>query len=293
MRLALQFLLAVVGVVGNAAMAAATDYPCEHCAEWNAPQQPFRVYGNTWYVGVKGLSSILVTSDQGLVLIDGALPQSAPLIAANVRALGFKLEDIKLILNSHAHSDHAGGIAELARLSGASVAATKFSAALLRSGNPDDVQFGKTQAYPALSQVREIRDGEVMQVGSLALTAHITPGHTSGSTSWTWRSCEGERCVDMVYADSLSAPGFKLLGNPRQPDAVGEFQRSFTAIAALPCEVLMTPHPDAVGLFERVAARDAGKPDALIDRDACRKYAKGASERFEKQLAVERKKKVP
>jgi metallo-beta-lactamase class B len=97
----------------------------------------------------------------------------------------------------------------------------------------------------------------------------------------------------MVYADSLSAPGFKLLGNPRQPDAVGEFQRSFTAIAALPCEVLITPHPDAVNLFERMAARDAGKADALIDRNACRDYAERASARFETQLAAERNKKAP
>lgn len=287
----ISILIGGAGLIATSATLAAdtASIACEHCNEWNAPQPPFRVFGNTWYVGVKGLSSILVTSAQGHVLLDAALPQSAPLIAANVRALGFKVEDIKLIVNSHAHYDHAGGIAELARLSGAEVAVSPFTAQRFKDGNPDDAQFGKQPAFPAVSRVREIGDGEVQRVGELALTAHFTPGHTSGATSWTWRSCEDGRCVDVVYADSLTAPGFKLLGNPRQPDVVPEFERSFAAVAALPCEVLITPHPDASSLYERLVAREGGKAEAMIDRDACRDYAQAARKRFQEQLAAERK----
>ena len=271
----------------------AADYICDNCAKWNTPQKPFNVYGNTWYVGTKYLSSILITSPKGHILIDGDLPQSAPLIAANIRTLGFKVEDVKLILNSHAHSDHAGGIAELAQLSGAEVAAMPFSAAQMHDGNPDDAQFGKEVPYPTVAKVREIKAGEVQRVGDLALTPHATPGHTLGSTSWTWQSCDSGQCHDMVYADSITAPGFQLIGNPRQPDAVAEFKKTFSTIASLHCEVLMTPHPDASDLLERAAARDAGDASQLIDRKSCRNYAAKMRKHFETQLSAERKGKKP
>lgn len=271
-----------------ATRAGAADYVCDNCAKWNTPQKPFKVYGNTWYVGTQYLSSILITSPQGHILIDGALPQSAPLIAANIRALGFKVEDVKLILNSHAHSDHAGGIAELAQLSGAEVAAVAYSAAQLHDGNPDDAQFGKEAPYPTVATVREFKAGEVQRVGDLALTPHATLGHTLGSTSWTWQSCEDGQCHAMVYADSITAPGFKLVGNPRQPDAVAQFRKTFATIAGLPCEVLMTPHPDASDLLERAAARDAGDASQLIDSKSCRHYAATMRKHFETQLKAER-----
>ena len=276
-----------VAVLLASAPALAAEYTCADCDKWNAPHAPFRIHGNTWYVGTQGLSALLVTSDHGHVLIDGALPQSAPRIAANIAALGFRLGDVKLILNSHAHFDHAGGIAELARRSGASVAASPYSAAQLRDGNPDDAQFGKGAPFPTLTQVREIVDGEVLRVGDLAVTAHFTPGHTAGGTTWTWRSCEGARCLDMVYADSLTAPGFRLLGNPRQPEAVAQFRGSFARVEALPCDILVSPHPDFSDLFEHLAAREAGQAEAFIDAGACRRYAAAARERFEAQLARE------
>jgi len=272
-----------------AARVGAADYVCDNCTKWNTPQKPFMVYGNTWFVGTKYLSSILVTSPQGHVLIDGALPQSAPLIAANIRALGFKVGDVKLILNSHAHSDHAGGIAELAQMSGAEVAAVAYSAAQMHEGNPDDAQFGKEAPYPTVASVREFKDGEVQRVGELALTPHATTGHTLGSTSWTWQSCEDGKCHDMVYADSITAPGYKLVGNPRQPDAVAEFRKTFATIAGLRCEVLMTPHPDASDFLEHAAARDAGDASQLIDGKSCRNYAATMRKHFETQLAAERK----
>jgi len=202
---------------------------CDACEAWNAPQQPFRVFGNTWYVGTGGLSAVLVTSPQGHVLLDGGLSQSAPRIDASIRALGFRTEDVRLIVNSHAHYDHAGGIAALQRRSGAKVAASASGARALETGEPtpDDPQYAlgrEANGYPPVTGVRVVADGETLRVGDVAITAHYTPGHTPGATTWTWRSCEGQHCLDIVYADSLnavSAPGFRFTGDATHRSLVG------------------------------------------------------------------------
>ena len=266
---------------------------CPSCAEWNVPRAPFRIHGNSWYVGTNGLSAILVTSPQGHVLLDGALPESAPLIAANVRTLGFRMADVRLIVNSHAHFDHAGGIATLQRASGAAVAAHPWSAAVMRRGTtlPEDPQFELNAPYPAVPSVRVLTDGETVRVGPLALTAHFTGGHTPGGTSWSWRSCEAERCLDLVYADSqtpVSSDDFLFTRNTRYPSAIQDFERGFALLERLSCDVLVTPHPSASQLFERLAAREQGRADALRDPSACRTYAAGARQRLAQRLATER-----
>ena len=267
--------------------------PCDACAEWNEPQRPFRIHGDTWYVGTRGLSAILVTSPEGHVLLDGALPESAPLIAASIRALGFRLEDVTLILNSHAHFDHAGGIAALQRASGATVAVHPWSAAVLREGRtlPDDPQHGILVPYPAASKLRSIADGETVRVGPLALTAHFTGGHTPGGTSWSWRSCDGDRCWTIVYADSqtpVSADDFLYSRSTRYPSAVADFERGHAVLEGLPCDVLLAPHPSASGLFERLAKRDAGEADAFRAPSGCRDYAARARRQLADRLARER-----
>lgn len=268
---------------------------CVDCPGWNVSQDPFRVYGNTYYVGVRGLSSILITSAEGHVLIDGGLPESAPKIAAGIRALGFRIEDVELIVNSHAHFDHGGGIAELQRLSGAKVAATEWSARVLRTGRsaPDDPQHGVLLPFPPVASVEVLKGGDTLRVGRIAVTAHETGGHTPGGTSWTWQSCEQRRCVDMVYADSLSAisaPGFKFTGSREYPNALEDFEKSFATVEGLPCEILLTPHPDATGLWERLGKRTAGvTPDPLIDATGCRRYAAAGRRRLATRVAEERK----
>jgi metallo-beta-lactamase class B len=276
------------------------DYPasrCHNCAAWNAPQQPFRIYGNTYYVGTHGLSSILITSRSGHVLIDGALPTSASIIAGHIRALGFRVEDVKLILNSHAHFDHAGGIGELQRLSGARVAALPWSARTLSRGESDaaDPQFGIGNPFPAASHVQVIRDGETLRVGSLALTAHATPGHTPGGTSWTWTSCEDRRCQHILYADSqspVSADDFYFTHNTTYPTAEADFERGLATLERLPCDILLTPHPDASALFERVtardSARDAGKDSSLVDRGLCKQFIADARRAVAARMKQER-----
>ena len=169
-------------------------------AEWNQPQKPFKVFGNTYWIGTRGLGSVLITSDRGHVLIDGALPESVPQIRDHIRELGFKLEDVRLLLNSHVHYDHAGGLGELQRLTGARVAASAPAAKVFASGTsgPDDPQYGILPPIERLKVAEVIREGQVLKVGSLIVVAHLTPGHTPGGTSWSWRSCEGARCLDVV-----------------------------------------------------------------------------------------------
>ena len=266
---------------------------CRSCAEWNQPQQPFAIFGNTYYVGTHGLSAILLTSDSGHVLIDGGLPESAPAIMSSIRALGFRVEDIRLILNSHAHFDHAGGIAQLQRASGARVAASPWSAGVMTRGEsgPDDPQFGVLPSYPGAVSVKTIGDGDTLRVGALALTAHFTPGHTPGGTSWTWRSCEGSRCLDLVYADSqspISSPSFLFTRSTTYPTALADFERSYAMLEHVRCDILVSPHPGASALFERIAARESGGLPALVDQDACRRYAATFREALAQRVATER-----
>jgi len=273
---------------------------CDACDEWNVPHEPFRVFGNTYYVGVAGLSAVLITSEEGLILLDGGLPQSAPRIDASIRKLGFRTEDIRLIVNSHAHFDHAGGIAALQRASGARVAASASGARAIEQGEApaDDPQFAfglEANRFPAAKDVRVVRDGETLRIGPLAVTAHLTPGHTPGSTTWTWRSCEGPRCLDVVYADSLnavSAPGFRFTGDAARPSLEAAFRHSIATVAALPCEILLAVHPGFAGLDEKLRRRQeapAAAADPFVDPQACRAYAAAAAGRLDERVAEEKR----
>jgi metallo-beta-lactamase class B len=265
--------------------------PCPNCATWNAPQSPFRIFGNTYYVGPHGLSAILITSDAGHILVDAALPESVPQITAHIRALGFRVEDVKLIVNSHVHFDHAGGISELQRLSGARVVASGWSAAVLKKGEvaSDDPQFGVIRGLTPVAHVETLQDGETLRVGTIDFTAHFTPGHTPGGTSWTWKSCDASHCLDIVYADSLtpvSADAFKFTSRPQLLEG---FQRSFAFLRSAPCDILLTPHPDASHLWDRLDARARNSArDSMIDAAACRNLADGAADQLTKRLASEK-----
>lgn len=273
---------------------------CSACDEWNQARAPFRIFGNAYFVGTAGLSAILITSERGHILLDGGLSQSAPLIDANIRRLGFKTQDVKLIVNSHAHYDHAAGIAALQRASGAVVAATASGAQALQSGEntPDDPQYGfghAANAFPPVKNVRVVKDREVIEIAGLAIQAHDTAGHTPGSTTWTWRSCQGTRCLNMVYADSLtavSAPAFRFTGDAKTPSRVEKFRQSIATVAALPCDIVITTHPSATNLDGRLKRR-AEKPavDPLIDPQGCRALAAAATKQLDARVAEELAKK--
>jgi len=306
MTLLAKLMLATVATMAAGTVQAKTPAPvqdkpvnCDNCKEWNAPVKPFNIYGNSWYVGTAGLSAVLVTSPQGHILLDGALPQSAPLIIANIKALGFRIEDVKVILNSHAHWDHAGGIAALQRASGATVMASASGALGLQSGTngKDDPQY---QANPVVhvtkvAKVKVVGEGDTVKVGPLVLTAHMTPGHTPGGTTWTWTSCEDARCLNVVYADSLNpyASGdFAYTGKGKTPDVSASFEASIAKVAALPCDIIIPVHPGTTDVLGK-AARRSGTDNPLIDANACRAYAAEAGGLLAKRLAKERGEAVP
>ncbi len=266
---------------------------CPNCAEWNAPHAPVKIHGNTFYVGTDGLSAILVTSPQGHVLLDAGLPESAALIMASIRGLGFRVEDVKLIVNSHAHYDHAGGIAAIARASGARVVASAPSAAMIRTGRSrrDDPQFGVALPYPGTPNVQLLKDGDTLRVGPIAIVAHSTPGHTPGGTSWSWRSCEGERCLELVYSDSqtpVTDDTFRYSGDARYPNAAADYARGFAILESLRCDIVITPHPSATSLWARLEGRATGKAPALVDPEGCRRYAAAARIKLTQRLTDER-----
>jgi metallo-beta-lactamase class B len=265
---------------------------CGSCPLWNLPREPFKIYGNTYFVGTRGLSSILITSPSGHVLIDGALPESPPRIVASVRSLGFRLEDVKLIVCSHAHFDHAGGIAELQKLSGARVAASQWTADVLDKGTVprDDPQFGALIPIARVAHVQSIKEGETLSVGAIRITAHLTPGHTPGGTSWTWRSCENDHCLNLVYADSLtpiSADGFLFSRRKEYSHGVGDFEQSYSFLNTTACDILVTPHPNISSLQKR---SEPQTPDARtrVGGTACQALAETSREQLRKRLATER-----
>ena len=257
---------------------------CDGSDDWTKPAPPVRIHANTYLVGTCGISSILVVGSDGDILIDGGPEQAADLIADNIRSLGFRVEDIRFIVNSHEHLDHVGGIARLQRLSGATVIASAAARTTLMSGVPaaDDPQHDTLGPFPAVTVGRVIADGGEVRLGNLMLTAMTTPGHTPGAMSWRWVSCDGGVCRTIVYADSLSpvsSPNYRFTEHPAY---LAAYRASIAKVAASPCEILLTPHPSASRMPERLAL---GKP--LLDTDACRNYAAALSRNLDERLAKE------
>lgn len=286
-------LLGSVVALALSSTALASDAPasrgCADDAGWNDPAMPLKVYGNTWYVGTCGISALLVTSDAGHILVDAATPQAGPQILANIRALGFRPEDVRAIVFSHEHFDHAGSLAELQKATGAPVYARAPAVDTLKRGLPDrtDPQFEVAEPIAPVANIVTLADDGVVSVGPLALTAIASPGHTPGGTTWTWRSCEGDDCRQMVYADSLTAISddvFRYSDDAAHPGYLAAFRNTLARVSALDCDILVTPHPSASGLWNRIGPRAAAP---LMDTSACRRYAQGAMQRLEKRLAEE------
>ena len=252
-------------------------------AEWLAPRAPTRVFGNTYLVGFGGLSVGLIDTGKGLILVDGALPQSAPAVLANVRRLGFRPSDIRYILSTEPHYDHSGGLAALSRDTGAVVIASPRAAEGLRSGRlaADDPQLRFDHRFPPVQRVRAMRDRQTLRLGNAIVTAHATPGHTMGSMSWSWRSCEARRCRTIVFASSLNpaaAPDYRYTA-PASREIVEGFARSYAAMKSIRCDVLITAHPDPA---------DGGR--GYSERPgACREYAKNSERALALRIAGERK----
>ena len=257
------------------------------CAErngWSDPAPPAKIFGNSYYVGTCGISAVLIDAPGGLVLIDAATDEAAPSILANIRALGFDPKNIRTLLASHEHLDHVGGLKALQAATGAKVFARREAVATLTSGEPEasDPQRGSIPAFKGVTVSREFRDGETLPVADIALTLRATPGHTPGGTSWTWKSCEGNDCRTIAYIDSLSAVGPSSYRFTDHPDYVAMLHATLDKVPALPCDILITPHPGASNLVARLNG-DA----PLAVPAACRNYVQAARERLDARLAKE------
>ena len=281
--------IALLAACGPRELEPDAPFECEQCAGWNEPQEAFRVHGNTWFVGTDGLSSILIESDDGLMLIDGGLPQSAALIVANVRSLGFDPLSIKAILVSHPHFDHAGGVAALQRFTRANVFTSAAGAPVLSSGqlSQDDPQYVADSDYgsfPPVSNVTVVGDGEFVSVGNVDVRAVYTPGHTAGSVTWTWESCALNTCFDVVYADSMSpvsAQGFSFAATGTADQII----ESAGIIGDLDCDILLSPHPFFFGMYDKLERRDEGNP--FVNTFACTIYAESSLDWLEQRLKAE------
>ena len=262
---------------------------------WNAPFKPFRLIGNIYYVGPSGISSFLITTPEGSILIDTGFDATVPHIRESVERLGFKLSDIKIILNSHAHTDHAGGDAMMKRLTGAKIMMSAADAALLASGGTNDFTpySHAMMCYPPAKTDRVLHDGDTVKLGGVVLTCHLTPGHTKGCTTWTMDVTQDGKVYHLVFFGSTSIlPGVPLLNNPKYPNMVEDFTETYHKLKSLPCDVFLAPHTGFFGLKDKAARLESGeKPNPFIEPvEAYRDFIGKAEGKFLKQLEEERRK---
>lgn len=277
------FGLAIAGLalslsLGGAALAQDDGGWTDQRREWNQPHEPFRIAGNVHYVGTAGLSAFLITDPRGHVLIDGGLPESAPLILANIRKLGFDPKDVRILLINHSHFDHSGGLAELKRATGAKLLASAGDRADLESGHTG----GRNDLldFPKIAVDRVIADGEHIRLGKIDLVTRVTPGHTPGCTSWTTTISEGGRSLNMLFACSIS-----VAGRPLTPEAQKEFASTFATLRGLRPDIFVNFHPDAFDLARKRKRQQAGDAFAFVDAGETARQVNAAERNLRAELA--------
>ena len=251
----------------------------------NKPVPPFQIAGNLYYVGAIEIGSYLITTSQGHFLLDGGFVETAPQIERNIEQLGFKLRDVKILLNSHAHFDHAGGFAELKKFTGAKFLATDGDAGLLRHGGHGDFRFGDTLAFPPIVPDRIIHDGEPIQIGEQVMTAHLTPGHTKGNTTWTTKIRDGNKTYDVVFVGSQSALDYKFVGEESYPGIRSDFEKSFATLNRLPCDIFLGSHGTFFHLMEKHERLLHGNANAFVDPDGYKSYLRESETEFRDKVA--------
>ena len=256
---------------------------CKDWDDWDKPAPPVRIHANAYLVGTCGISSILITGNAGHILIDGGTGAGADLVAENIRRLGFRLGDVKILLHSHEHFDHVGGIARLQRLTGARLLASPAAARVFATGTAGagDPQAGMHKPFPAARVDRILKAGDTVRLGNLMLTPIATPGHTPGALSWQWVACDGGVCRAIVYADSLSAVSRDNYRFSDHPAYLAAFRASIDKVAALDCDILLTPHPSASDMVRRLGQA------VLFNANACRDYAASLTKQLDERLGKE------
>ena len=252
---------------------------------WNRPAEPFHVIGNVYYVGTKGLSSWLIDTSKGLILIDGALPESAPQIEQHIVALGFKLKDVKILLNSHAHFDHSGGLAQLKRDTGAILIASAGDKVSLETGTYLGSEDVHAFDAPPVKVDRVVADGGTVTLGTTVLTAHLTPGHTRGCTTYTLSVIEYAVGHGVIFFCSASVAANRLAPKEQYPGIVADYRSTFYTAENMGADVFLAPHQEFFHLWEKRARMAAGAPNPFVDPNELQTFIAAAKAAFEKELA--------
>ena len=258
--------------------------------EMNKPMAPFLIIGNLYYVGANEVCSFLITTNEGHILLDGGFAETAPQIEKNVTTLGFKVEDVKILLNSHAHLDHAGGLAELKRKSGAKLIASERDAGLLRNGGHGDFRFGDRLLFPPVAVDQIIRDGESVRLGDQIMTARLTPGHTKGNTTWITKISDGTKTYDVVFAGSPTTLDYRFVEKVSYPGIAADFEKTFAVLKQLPCDIFLSDHGSFCNLEQKRERLTRGEnPNPFIDPDGYRKFVSQYEKAFHDKLELEKK----
>ena len=255
---------------------------------WTQSYPPFHIAGNLYYVGSKGLANYLITTPQGHILINSDLEANVPMIRASVEQLGFKFNDIKILLISHAHWDHDAGSAMIKQMTGARYMVMDADVPVVESGGASDFQYGnvKENLYPSAKVDRVLHDGDQVRLGDAVLVAHLTPGHTKGCTTWTMKVKEGDKTHDVVIVGSPNVnPGYKLVGNTLYPQIVADFERTFRVLKSLPCDIFLGAHGSYFGMEAKYEQLKKGVSMPFVDSEGYKKYVSERETAFRTALA--------
>jgi metallo-beta-lactamase class B len=257
-------------------------------AAWTTPVKPFQIVGDVYYVGTQGIAAYLITSPQGAVLLDGTPAEDAPMIERNIEAVGVPLHMVKVLISDHAHYDHVGALAQIQKDTHAPFAASAGDQWALEHGQPRGQTNYIPTNFPPITVNRVVHDGDTVRVGSLALTAHLTPGHTPGCTSWSTTTRDNGRPVDVLFLCSITVAGNVLVGNKVYPNIATDYAATFDKLAGMRADVVLTSHPEIADVLGREARRQPGQPNPFIDPSALSAIVADARSDFQQSLATAR-----
>jgi metallo-beta-lactamase class B len=263
----------------------------QEAPDWTNPFPPYRIIGNIYYVGSQGLSSYLIATPQGNILINSNLEKSVPMIRESVEKLGFKFSDTKILLISHAHWDHCAGSAAVKELTGAKYMVMDADVPEIQAGGKGNFQYGDspTSRYQPTKVDRILHDGDEVRLGDTVLVAHLTPGHTKGTTTWTMKVVDAGKTYNVVIVGSPNVnDGYKLVNNALYPQIASDYERMFRVLKSLPCDIFLGAHGGYYGMEAKYARMKEGGPNPFIDPEGYKSYIAEREETFRAEWAKQK-----
>ena len=268
----------------------------QEAPDWTAPFPPYQIIGNIYYVGSQGLAAYLIVTPQGNILINSNLEKSVPMIRESVEKLGLRFSDTKILLISHAHWDHCSGSAAIKELTGAKYMVMDADVPEIEAGGKGNFQYGDVLAsrYQPTKVDRVLHDGDEVRLGGTVLVAHLTPGHTKGTTTWTMKVADGGKTFNVVIVGSPNVnPGYKLVNNALYPQIAADYERMFRVLKSLPCDVFLGAHGNYYDMEAKYARRKEGAPNPFIDPEGYKSYVAEKEQAFLAELAKQEKEANP